>query len=232
MTIHSRTTVKSYFETGDKPTQAEFANFIDSALFYEDTSDFGRSLISASAAVSARTLLGINTPGTVGNILLTATTTASALNQLGGTTLGKSLFEAVTTASAQNQLAVPTTAAKSDQEAAITGVKYTSPSTQQYHPSATKVWIRVVNAGTPANFASYNVSSLTDVGTGRVTVNFTTNFTTAGEYCSLASVEQSDSIVQTLGDGNKNVGSEEVRITNLSGTLIDANFNYVAFGGQ
>ncbi len=132
MTIVTRVSAKQYFETGDKPTQAQFGDFIDSALFYEDTSDFGRSLVSASAAASARTLLGagtvgsqlftatttasaqnqlgiggINSPGTLGNIILADNTTASAQNHLGVGAVGKILFEASTTASATNQLGLP-----------------------------------------------------------------------------------------------------------------------------
>lgn len=101
MAIVTRTTAKSYFKTGDKPTQSQFGDFIDSSLFYEDTSDFGRQLVSASSATSARSLLGA---GTVGNNLFIATTTASGQNQLGGGTVGKALFEANTTASAQQNI--------------------------------------------------------------------------------------------------------------------------------
>jgi hypothetical protein len=103
MTISSRTVIKSYFETGDKPTQAQFTDFIDSTLFYEDTTDFGRALISASAAASARSLLG---SGVVGDKMFTTITTASAQDNLGGGTVGKRIFEAITTASAINQLGV------------------------------------------------------------------------------------------------------------------------------
>ncbi len=101
MAIVTRTTAKSYFKTGDKPTQSQFGDFIDSSLFYEDTSDLGRQLVSASSATSARSLLGA---GTVGNNLFIATTTASGQNQLGGGTVGKALFEANTTASAQQNI--------------------------------------------------------------------------------------------------------------------------------
>lgn len=101
MAIVTRTTAKSYFKTGDKPTQSQFGDFIDSSLFYEDTSDLGRQLVSASSATSARSLLGA---GTVGNNLFIATTTASGQDQLGGGTVGKALFEANTTASAQQNI--------------------------------------------------------------------------------------------------------------------------------
>jgi hypothetical protein len=101
MTISSRTVIKSYFETGDRPTQAQFTDFIDSTLFYEDTTDFGRALISASAAGSARTLLG---SGVVGDKMFTTITTASAQQNIGGGLVGRNIFEAITTASAQDQL--------------------------------------------------------------------------------------------------------------------------------
>ena len=41
MTIQTSTVLKSYFETGDRPTQAQFADFIDTAL--QSTTVFGRS---------------------------------------------------------------------------------------------------------------------------------------------------------------------------------------------
>lgn len=37
MTILVRTSVKTYFETGDRPTQSQFGDFIDSALFLAET---------------------------------------------------------------------------------------------------------------------------------------------------------------------------------------------------
>lgn len=129
MAIVTRTTAKSYFKTGDKPTQSQFGDFIDSSLFYEDTSDLGRQLVSASSATSARSLLGagtvgnnlfiatttasgqnqlgidnINKPGVVGNNVLSASTTASAQQNIGGGTVGRQIFEAITTASATNLL--------------------------------------------------------------------------------------------------------------------------------
>jgi hypothetical protein len=36
MTQRSRTTLKTYFNTGDKPTEAQFSDFIDSGFNYED----------------------------------------------------------------------------------------------------------------------------------------------------------------------------------------------------
>lgn len=116
MTIVTRTTAKSYFETGDKPTQAQFGDLIDSTIFQEDVGSFGKILVSANTTASAQNLLGIpgiNVPGSVGNIIFGATTTASAQQNMGGGTFGRNLFEAITTASGQNQIGSSTGATAS-----------------------------------------------------------------------------------------------------------------------
>jgi hypothetical protein len=70
-------------------------------------------------------------------------------------------------------------ATQAEQEAGSSTSVFTSPGRQQYHPSAAKAWIRFNGTGTPAIDASYNVTSITDVGTGRWIVNFTTSFSSA-----------------------------------------------------
>ena len=59
MTATDKTTIKSYFETGDKPTAAQFVDFIDSYFDANAVSTFGGTIVSANAAVSARTLLNL-----------------------------------------------------------------------------------------------------------------------------------------------------------------------------
>lgn len=58
---------------------------------------------------------------------------------------------------------------------------YVSPGLQQYHPSAAKFWAKVAGAGTLTS--SYNVTSVTDTGTGNLTVNIATDFSTADWAC-------------------------------------------------
>lgn len=101
MAIVSRSTAKTYFNTGDKPTESEFSDFIDSAIFQEDFSNFGKSLVSAQTATSVRNILG---SGTIGDILFRDTTQVSAQNNIGGGTVGKDVFTATTTASAQQNI--------------------------------------------------------------------------------------------------------------------------------
>lgn len=74
-------------------------------------------------------------------------------------------------------LTVTTAAAQADQEAGTSAVVAVTPSTQKYHPSAIKAWVRFdASSGTPTIVSSYNVSSLTDNGVGDTTINFTNAF--------------------------------------------------------
>lgn len=50
MTASTRTTIKAFFETGDKPTQSNFSDFIDSCAFLAETS---AQVFSGSIGVSA-----------------------------------------------------------------------------------------------------------------------------------------------------------------------------------
>ena len=54
---------------------------------------------------------------------------------------------------------------------------YTSPGRQQYHPSAAKFWLRADTAGT-INI-SYNITSVTDTGTGIIDVTIATDFSSS-----------------------------------------------------
>ncbi len=50
------------------------------------------------------------------------------------------------------------------------------PGRQQYHPATAKAWVSIDGTGTIAILASYNVSGITDNGTGDYTVTFDTDF--------------------------------------------------------
>jgi len=68
-------------------------------------------------------------------------------------------------------------AAQSDQETATSTTTYVSPGRQQFHPSALKFWVRGDNSTTVV--AGYNVSSITDNGSGDHTINLSTSFSSA-----------------------------------------------------
>ena len=70
-------------------------------------------------------------------------------------------------------------ATQAQQETGTTTDAPVTPSVQQYHASAVKVWFRgSVSGGTPSLDLSYNVTSVTDDGVGQFTISFTNAFST------------------------------------------------------
>ena len=78
MSVVTRTTAKSYFDTGDKPTAAQYIDLIDSSRFDEDFSTFGKAFVSAATTASAISQLGV-IPTTAGG---TGTGTAFTLGSV------------------------------------------------------------------------------------------------------------------------------------------------------
>jgi hypothetical protein len=68
-------------------------------------------------------------------------------------------------------------ATQAEMEAATSNTVAATPSNTQFHPGTAKVWL---NCGTTGNIlASYNVTSVSDTGTGHVTVTIATDFSSA-----------------------------------------------------
>ncbi len=86
--------------------------------------------------------------------------------------------------------AVPSAATQGEQETGTSTTVYVSPGTQHYHPSASKCWgLVTVSGGTPTLTTGYNVTSITDVDVGRLTVTINNDFSSAN-YAVLATVER------------------------------------------
>jgi hypothetical protein len=79
-------------------------------------------------------------------------------------------------------------ATQSDQEGASSNSVAVTPAVQHYHPSACKAWGQFGVAADIA--ASYNITSLADTGTGRVTVTIATDFSSVAYAC-IAGCERS-----------------------------------------
>lgn len=69
-------------------------------------------------------------------------------------------------------------AVQSEMEAGTSTARAVTPGRQHYHPSAAKVWLEADNAG--AVVQSYNVTSVTDVGTGEISVTIDNNLSSGG----------------------------------------------------
>lgn len=74
-------------------------------------------------------------------------------------------------------------ATQSEMEALVSSTAMATPSNVNWHPGAAKAWVRFDGTGTPSISANYNISSITDGGTGTYSVNFSTAFSGATTYC-------------------------------------------------
>ncbi len=102
MAIRTKSEIAAFFESGDKPTQAQFADFIDSCVFIPTAGATGIVEVESAASATMRSL------GALGTILVGAGTTASAVGHLGVpndfSTVGKALASAATTAAVRSIL--------------------------------------------------------------------------------------------------------------------------------
>lgn len=135
----------------------------------------------------------------------TGVTSATAYAVLCGGTTSTNPFQSIASVGSSGQVltsngaaALPTfqtpvtAATQSDQETATSTTTYVSPGRQQFHPSALKFWVRGDDSTTLD--ASYNVASVTDVGTGDHEYTLTTAFSSAnynvqatgGNWCYLS----------------------------------------------
>ncbi len=120
------------------------------------------SALSAAASVAGANEFAINEAGTSKKV--TATQIAAFTSPAASDTVAGVMEMAV----------------QSEQETATDVVRAVSPGRQQYHPSALKCWGFTSGAGTPLlDAGSYNVTSITDTATGRLTVTIGVDFSSA-----------------------------------------------------
>jgi|APGre2960657444_1045066.scaffolds.fasta_scaffold06848_6 hypothetical protein len=80
-------------------------------------------------------------------------------------------------------------ATQAEMETASSTSVATTPGRQQFHPSAAKFWLKFNGTGTPAINASYNITSITDGGTGYYTINIATDFS-SGDYAICTTIQK------------------------------------------
>lgn len=133
------------------------------------------------------------------------------------------------TVTAQSIADLVLAASQAEQEAGTEAAKYVAPLTQQYHPSAAKGWAKF-NAAASIS-VSYNVTSITDDGTGEATVNWATDFSTAN-YTALGSPDTTNT--SSFRFQSSAAGSIQIdHFTVTTPTLVDPDYYYVvAFGDQ
>jgi hypothetical protein len=127
---------------------------------------------------------------------------------------------------------------QTEMEAGGSVLRAVTPGRQQFHPSAAKGW---VVTGASANIQlSYNVTSITDVGTGRIQVNWATAFSDAN-YCFVGIARSNTSLTATTSmfaqarHDNTTTGIAAMDLIDSNGTAFQdpgAFFHLVAWGDQ
>lgn len=198
MSVQGKTTVKSYFETGDKPTQAQFGDLIDSYQDYSDilyaivtatqagqtgiveikgsaevstlpTGAIGRAVIAAANVTAAASALGFSN---VGREIVYALTTAAAQQRIGGGTVGRGIFEAVTTASAQSIIGSIIAATTAESQAGTSTTTFISPSTQKAAAGFAKASAVIDGSGSATLLGGHNIANVTRNGAGDYSITF------------------------------------------------------------
>lgn len=126
--------------------------------------------------------------------------------------------------------AVPATQA--EMEAASISTRVATPSNVNWHPGVAKAWIKCNAAG--AIQASHNITSITDNGTGDVTVTIATDFSSA-DYSAVVSARASGPVMTFVDSAGASqaAGSLRVLCYNTGGAATDPTNYYLAcFGDQ
>lgn len=180
---------------------------------------------------------GVVTSTGTGNTVLSNSPTLVTPN-IGNTTLATNatVSRTVTFPDATGTVAlttgIPTAATQSDQETATSTTTYVSPGTQQYHPSAAKMWCYATYSGsTPVNNASYNQSSITDSNTGLMTHNFTVAFSSTS-YVPLVTRPDPSNLAYTPSALSLAAGSVQSYTVQDNGTPGDLGRVICCFGDQ
>ena len=124
-------------------------------------------------------------------------------------------------------------ASQADQETGTSTTTVVTPGRQQFHPCASKFWVRYTSVTSTAISSSYNVTSLTDGGTGITTITIATDFsadtfTFVGNCC--PTIGTTFWAPRGFNIGSIAAGAVEVRTGDGSGSSA-ADLPYVAVAG-
>jgi hypothetical protein len=206
--------------------------------------------ITGATAITAVTMINGQVADVVFDGILTLTHHATNNNLPGGANIttaagdrARYFYDGATVyclsyARANGTSVVPVIAATQTQmEAASSNAVFSAPSNQQFHPSAAKAWVIYdTRTGAAAISASYNVSSITDNGTGDVTVNFTSPFSSAN-YAFVGSGSGTGAGANSLVIGDDSTFAKATNAfrcvwRSQNGTATDANYCSLVFYGD
>jgi hypothetical protein len=121
-------------------------------------------------------------------------------------------------------------ATQAQMETATSNTVAVTPLSTNWHPGVAKCWGRASGDGATLN-VSHNVTSITDTGTGQLTVTIATDF--SSQYYSVCALAGADSGARMIGTNNVNTGSFVLQSYNDAGTFTDpGSYSWACFGDQ
>lgn len=126
-------------------------------------------------------------------------------------------------------------ALQADQETGTSTTLAVTPGRQAFHPSACKFWCQTTGAASQVIGVSYNVTSIADTATGRMTVTIATDFSSANWCCQVAIVQSATSGDEMIADiDSKAAGTVEVgaRIITPAFAEVLVGYDVLGFGDQ
>ena len=130
---------------------------------------------------------------------------------------------------------IPHSASQSEMESAASDSPVT-PEVQHYHPGHPKMWgVVTVSGGTPSLVSSYNVSGITDTGTGRLTVTIDHDFSSADWACIATAMQTDGAPPRGIGVDSQSAGSFELQcsVASATSTLVDPDkWYFMGLGDQ
>jgi hypothetical protein len=188
----------------------------------------GTALVSTGDTTGA---LQLQVNGTTPSITLAANGSIGVGSTPGYGTNGQVLTSAGTgSAPTWTTPASATAATQAQMEAASSNTVFATPLSLKWNPGVAKMWLKCDAAGTIN--ASLNVTSISDDGTGRVTVTLTTSFSSA-DYSVVGSASTAE-----LGQArfvtifSPAAGSFTGNCFSTSGQVDPVNYFFAAFGDQ
>lgn len=194
----------------------------------------------AESGSTVRTSLGLGTAAVLdtgtssGNIPLLGASgmpavAASLLTALNASALGSGTVPVARLSAASDTAAgIQENADQSEMEAGSSTTLNVTPGRQHFHPSAAKFWVKGIN--TTVN-ASYNVTSLTDNGTGDWTVTIANDLSSANYAVAGLALETTGFDVVNMKVRAQAAGTVQINAYNEGGSAADPDaFFVIGFG--
>lgn len=192
---------------------------IANAGLARNVSAFAATILDDADAAAVRTTLAV--PSTTEAVLV-----ANNLSDVTAATAFGNIKQAASDAAT----GVIEIAIQSEMETASSTTLAVTPGRQHFHPSAAKFWLRADGGGSPSLTESYNVTSISDAGTGLMGITIATDFST-DTWCAIGG-SMIGAIVLMCTFGSQLAGSIQAQARRGSDSdLLDPNdWRVVGFG--